>query len=68
MQERNPSSDMLQNSENHNTLRRRVIKKPKIEHTEVKNEVHRIKKRILGLSQIFTKFVTDSFLKNNGNL
>ena len=33
---------MLQNSENYNTLRRRVIKKSKIEHTEVKNEVHRI--------------------------
>lgn len=33
---------MLQKSENHNTLRRRVIKKPKIEHKEVKNEVHRI--------------------------
>lgn len=33
---------MLQKSENHNTLRRCVIKKPKIEHKEVKKEVHRI--------------------------
>lgn len=42
LQERKSSSNMLQKSENHNTLRRRVIKKPKIEHKEVKNEVHRI--------------------------
>ena len=33
---------MVQKSENHNTLRRCVIKKSKIEHIEVKSEVHRI--------------------------
>ena len=33
---------MLQKRGNHNTLRRCVIKKPKIEHTEVKSEVQRI--------------------------